>query len=314
MTTVALLATTVCCMSTEAPARRDLLKFASSRGLRAASVTGTSATFVRNGDTVVFHTNSRKLQFNKVLVWLNGPVSVTKGKWTITSPDAAGVLTPLLAPVGAPAAGDQAVVVLDPGHGGRSKGAVAGNKVQEKKLVLDIARRAAKKLRAAGVKTKLTRKRDRTLDLDARVSRARKWNASVFVSVHANYAGNRNASGIETYVPASPGFPSTAGGPGDMRASPANRHDPANMLLGFSVHQAMLKMTGAGDRGVRRARFKVISDAPCPAILLECGFLSNRREESRLLEHGYRDVLAEGIARGILRYLGDPGSGVDTRD
>jgi N-acetylmuramoyl-L-alanine amidase len=59
----------------------------------------------------------------------------------------------------------------------------------------------------------------------------------------------------------------------------------------------------AADRGIRRARFEVLCTAPCPAALVECGFLSNRQEEEQLLTKDYRDAMAEGIAKGILSYI-----------
>jgi N-acetylmuramoyl-L-alanine amidase len=64
-----------------------------------------------------------------------------------------------------------------------------------------------------------------------------------------------------------------------------------------------LSLTHASDRGVKHARFELLRTAPCPAALVECGFISNRGEERKLGDSDYRDSIAEGIARGILTYI-----------
>jgi N-acetylmuramoyl-L-alanine amidase len=89
--------------------------------------------------------------------------------------------------------------------------------------------------------------------------------------------------------------------PGDKTCA-GNRNDEKNVWLAHCVQRALLRRTGANDRGVRRARFQVIRDATMPAILVEAGFLSNRDEEQLILRDDYRAKLAQAIADGILEY------------
>jgi N-acetylmuramoyl-L-alanine amidase len=83
---------------------------------------------------------------------------------------------------------------------------------------------------------------------------------------------------------------------------PSNRFDDQNVWLAHCTQQAVLHATRAVDRGVRRARFYVLRYATCPSILIEAGFLSNPAEEQRILRSDYREMLAKGIADGILTY------------
>jgi N-acetylmuramoyl-L-alanine amidase len=75
------------------------------------------------------------------------------------------------------------------------------------------------------------------------------------------------------------------------------------MALAFMVQGSMLATSGAKDRGIRRARFEVLSTAQSPAVLVECAFLSNPAEENRVISRQYRDALAKGIAAGIRAYI-----------
>ena len=81
---------------------------------------------------------------------------------------------------------------------------------------------------------------------------------------------------------------------GDQSAVLNNRYNAANTILGYAVQSNLLKMSGRSDRGVRRARFAVIK-APCPAALVECGFLTNPEEERLLRTEAYRSRVAQGL-------------------
>jgi len=75
------------------------------------------------------------------------------------------------------------------------------------------------------------------------------------------------------------------------------------MALGYSLQKSLLKRTGTEDRGVRRSRFWVVRNAPCPAALVECGFVSNGKEARRLLDAEYQGRVARALAEGVLAYL-----------
>jgi len=277
--------------------------FAARYGFPPPCIGGKAITLKSKYTTMVLETNSRKLLFNGILIWMNGPVVKKDGEWSIPKVDTTKTIDPLLRADKALASAGYATVVIDPGHGGRDPGAIGRRKVHEKKVVLDIAKRVRKRLRASGVTVKLTRERDSALSLAARAAKAKEWKADIFVSIHCNSAHNSKAAGLETYVVPAAGFSSTAGN-NDRNTYSGNRYDAANILLGYHVHKEMLAHVKGADRGIRRARFDVIRDAPCPAILVECGFVSNRDEERKMLESEYRDNVARGIAQGILTYVG----------
>jgi len=282
------------------PTRVSLKKLAAELQLR-LHTTPTTASLQGHSHKAILHAASRKLLLDGTLIWMNA--GATSDPWTVAAHDAATILRPLLNPRKARRqVTDRPLVVLDPGHGGKSKGAVGVGGIPEKLVVLDIAKRTRRKLQAAGISSKLTRRGDYRLGLQTRVERAAKWDASLFVSIHANYAANRAAVGVETFVPASSVFPSTSGGsPGKPIKNPVDHVE--NSRLAMAVHREILDHTDATDRGIKRARFTVIRRAPYPALLVECGFLSNAKEEKRLLDKNYRDRIAQGISDGITRYL-----------
>jgi N-acetylmuramoyl-L-alanine amidase len=176
--------------------------------------------------------------------------------------------------------------------------------VEEKRVVLDVAKRARVHLANTGCAVYLTRESDRYLALDQRCSRARSLGADIFVSLHLNASTGRTASGPETYILSLPGFGSTNSH--DQPSSnvyPANRWNGANMVLGYALQKALAKNNeDQEDRGVRRARFEVLRSAPCPAALVEFDFVSNHRVEDRLIDAKTRDRLAKALAQGIMDY------------
>ena len=82
-----------------------------------------------------------------------------------------------------------------------------------------------------------------------------------------------------------------------------NAHDPVNAILGYHIHKNMLQGTKAVDRGLRRARFVVLREAPCPAVLCEMGFVSNAAEEKKLATSAYRETVTRALYKGILDYM-----------
>jgi N-acetylmuramoyl-L-alanine amidase len=287
-----------------APATADLSGLAASRGLCATADNSTGVTLRREGVTLSFTHGNRKMQFNGVAIWMNDVALRDGARWVISRHDAETVVEPLLRAPGALAIpGKGVTVVLDPGHGGTQSGAIAGQTLTEKLVVLDVARRVRRQLRAAGVDVRLTRSRDSDVSLSRRVALAGRWKADVFLSIHANAAANPQAAGMETYVLAGAGFLSTSGNTNEPDPSAGNRHDADNTVLAYCVQKSLVATTGADDRGIRRARFDVLRDAPCPAALVECGFLSNAAEARKLATAEYRETVARGISQGVWDYL-----------
>ena len=251
---------------------------------------------------VVIETNSRKLNFDGTLVWFNGSAFPRGNDWYLPTADIAGTIAPLLFPRDALKGRGAMRIAIDPGHGGKDSGAIGLRRMNEKRVVLDIARRVRDKLERCGVAAVLTRDGDLDLGLTERCEIARQRGAQAFVSIHLNSASNSRTSGVETYVLTAPGFPSSSGGNGESHTFQGNRYDAANLLLAYHVHRGVLSQTREEDRGIKRARFEVLRNAACPATLVECAFVSNRADESRLIAVQGRDCVAEGIYRGILTY------------
>lgn len=253
-----------------------------------------------------FEVDSRRATVNGTQVWLHNPVAKVWSRWLVSEADVRKTLDPLVRPSKHLARQGTTVVVLDPGHGGEDAGAKGRRNVEEKRVVLDVAKRARVHLANAGVKVYLTRETDRFIPLNDRTAKAAKWNADIFVSIHLNAATTRTAQGVETYVIAAAGCQTTAAqkpSRSDATAFAGNLHDEANVVLGYHLQRALHQKTKSEDRGLRRARFAVLRNAPCPAALLECGFLSNAGEEERMLSADHRETIALAIAQGVLDYI-----------
>lgn len=177
----------------------------------------------------------------------------------------------------APAAHAASVVVLDAGHGGADRG-THWNRLSEKTLALDVAKRVEIILKRSGVTTVMTRRTDSTVSLDARAAVANRYRSAVFVSIHFNANRITGISGFETYY----------------------RSDRGKKVA-YTIQQAMVQKVPGKNRGIKHGNFAVLKRTRCPAVLIECGFISNKAEAARCGSPAHRQKLAEAIARGILR-------------
>ena len=282
---------------------RSLTYVQSAFGVTNYAWDGDSICFSNCHNLVRFYQGRRRLDVNGTTVWLNAlpDGSVTSGNWRLASvdldflqlavlPQEEGELKPIR-------------VILDPGHGGEDDGASSKEPlVREKDLTLAMALQIGKKLEASGLTVSYTRTNDTTLALDDRSRHARQAAADVFVSVHANYAGNADATGVETYVLPASGFPGTADGSRVRGWQIGNRNDYQNTLLGFSIHRNLSVLNQGGDRGLKRQSFFVLRETSCPAVLLEFGFLSNQAETRKMLDPEWQDKCSKSISDGILSY------------
>ena len=176
------------------------------------------------------------------------------------------------------------LIIVDAGHGGHDGGAVA-NDIIEKNLALDLARRVKRELEAAGLRVRTTRNSDVFLPLEDRAALAAKHQAAAFVSVHLNTDGSgSDAEGIETYFADS--SPLSAR---QFTSKPANSADFA-----AAVQRMVCTATKAQNRGTK---------ASCPAVLVECGFITSDSESAKLKRESYRDQVAQGIADGVALFL-----------
>jgi len=256
-------------------------------------------------NTIEVETNSRRAWINGVMIWLQHPCRRAGRGWAIREVDFKKGIDPVMRAYAHVPSRMPRLVVLDPGHGGKDAGAVSPRKVYEKLAVLSIAKRVKAHLEARNIQVRLTRSSDLFIPLQQRSDFAAKAGADIFVSIHADGAEDSRANGVETFVMTAAGCDSSNhyGQGGDKSAKRGNQYDAANTVLGFSIQSNLIKTTKRSDRGLRRARFAVLKNAPCPAALVECGFLTNPEEEALMIDANYREAAARGISNGILGYI-----------
>jgi N-acetylmuramoyl-L-alanine amidase len=196
-----------------------------------------------------------------------------------------------------------AVVVIDPGHGGQDSG-TSKNGLVEKELTLDVAHRVERQLQERGFVAVMTRADDSYVSLQDRAAIANNQPESVFVSIHFDEAGRTAATGIETYYAAHPiSFPARVASwlPFLQRTSSEPPNLESQSLAAF-IEESLVVHTQATNRGTRPQQFYVIANVRHPAVLVEGGFLTNKEDVVKLVNADYRELMAAGIAQGILQY------------
>jgi N-acetylmuramoyl-L-alanine amidase len=217
------------------------------------------------------------------------------------------------------------VAVVDPGHGGDQAGAYSPQRVPEKRVVMEIARRVAEALRKQGGRVILTRTGDVTVPLGNRSDVANLERADVFISIHLNSMPTRakraRTHGIETFFLSADATDASAGAVAARENADRLAGEPggdgadavAGILtdleytasltessrLAYAVHDKLVRATGAEDHGVKQAPFYVLAGAKMPSVLLELGFLSHAEESRRLRSPAYQETLARAVADGV---------------
>lgn len=195
------------------------------------------------------------------------------------------------------------LVIVDAGHGGADGGAVAAGFI-EKDLTLDMAQRLELELEQLGMRVIQTRSGDATLSLEERTQIANAHGEAVFVSLHFNTSQVPEVSGIETYHTSPKSLVALAGIKRRFGISAGTRlEDHRNRLLADEVQRAAVEAAGCEDRGVKNKSLRVTRETICPAVLVECAYLTNAGDVARMRDRAYRMALARGIARGIQRYI-----------
>jgi len=219
-------------------------------------------------------------------------------------------------------------IAIDPGHGGEDPGAIGAMGSKEKNVVLSIAKRLRDKIEGeAYMRPFLTRDGDYFVPLNVRVQKARRVEADLFVSIHADAFIQPHAKGASVFAL------SQLGASSSMARWMANKENAsdligginiktkdqqvANLLLDMSttaqikdslqVGNSILKQIGGFaplHKGkVEQASFAVLKAPDIPSILVETAFISNPQEEARLNDENYQDRIAEAILRGIKEYF-----------
>ncbi len=224
-------------------------------------------------------------------------------------------------------------IVIDAGHGGKDPGARGYKGIKEKDVVLDISNRVADKLkRRMSVDVYLTRTNDKFVPLDKRKDLANRIEADVFISIHANASRNSKLHGIETYYLKNTNDRATLrlaklenGIGGLMKGRDVSTDSDlpyilSDMVQGQKEADSIVLANHIQDQlvgylkpryhsvenlGVKQGPFLVLDGTYMPSVLVETSFLTNALEGKRSNSASYREAVAEGIYRGVKRYLED---------
>jgi N-acetylmuramoyl-L-alanine amidase len=220
------------------------------------------------------------------------------------------------------------IVALDPGHGGEDPGAIGPTGLREKDVVLAIALQLRDHLNAMpGMRAMLTREADFFVPLNERVNKARRVQADLFVSIHADAFTRPEARGASVYALSTKGASSTTARWMAQKENAADLVGGVNLKVADSqVMRAMLDMSTTAQikdslvvgqevlqrighvgqlhkRRVEQAGFAVLKAPEIPSILVETAFISNPEEEARLRDEDFRRDLVDALATGIRRYF-----------
>jgi len=220
-------------------------------------------------------------------------------------------------------------VVVDAGHGGKDPGALGVDGIAEKDVVLAIALRLQRRLEAVpGLTVVLTRSSDVYLALEERTARANTEEADLFVSIHANASPNTDLSGVETYylkntndratlrlAEMENGLRTLTGATGQQRDVSLILSD---LIQNYKVQESTTLAThvqrgvvgalaaqwpAVNDLGVKQGPFYVLVGAGMPCVLAEVSFITHPTEGRWLARAEYQDRIAEGLLRGITRFV-----------
>ena len=169
-------------------------------------------------------------------------------------------------------------IVVDAGHGGRDRGA-SYQGAHESALNLKVAKYLESDLKKKGYNVRMTRRSDSYVSLGRRAQIANGYRNAIFVSIHFNASEYRSVHGTETfYVGSKSGY------------------------LARSIQSELVKKLKMKNRGAVYRRYSVLSNTNCPAVLVECGFISNARERSRCRTYSFQKSAASAICAGIEKY------------
>ena len=170
-------------------------------------------------------------------------------------------------------------VVIDAGHGGKDKGAIWGG-VRESDLNLKVARKVETLLKAHGIPVTMTRRSDRWVALSRRAQISNSKHNAIFVSIHFNATTHKYVRGVETYYASSSG-----------------------KRLAESIQSKMVQKLQLKNRKTRLGKqYAVLNKTTCPAVLVECGYISNYSERQKCNRLWYQSLAASAIVDGILEH------------
>lgn len=253
---------------------------------------------------IVFTNGSQIMFMNNVKFNLSKPIVKSQNHFLVAQMDLIKMIDPVLRPKYIQSAGKFNTVIIDPGHGGKDPGAV-NSYGTEADYNLKVAKKVEKYLKAYGYKVIMTRRDDTFISLAERVRFSNRFKNAIFISIHFNaVAGARSARGMETFTLSPEGVP-THGRKvrnSDHRKLRGNAQDSLNIALATAIHGSTLRRLNIFDRGIKRARYSVLTTNRHPSILIEGGFLTNAAEARRIHQKSYQSSMAKGIAEGVRKY------------
>jgi N-acetylmuramoyl-L-alanine amidase len=213
-------------------------------------------------------------------------------------------------------------VVVDPGHGGRDPGATGIGGLREKDVNLSISKRLAKRLKSRGFQVILTRNDDRSLSLEERTAIAESAGGDVFISIHANASRRSKTRGIEIYtldasherhsldvVSRENGVPASELDPlqralAKLRVDEvaSNSEHLAGLVHANVIAGARKNKRSLPDLGLKKGPFYVLFMSSMSSVLVETGFLTNKRDAKLLRSAKFQRELADEITRGVDQY------------
>lgn len=214
-------------------------------------------------------------------------------------------------------------IVIDAGHGGHDTGTIGPNGLEEKDLVLDVAKRLGRLLQTRmGAEVIYTRKDDTFIPLETRTAIANRAQADLFISIHANSSHDSDARGVETYYlnfTSSPEALEVAAR--ENAVSEKSIHELQDLVKKIALKEKIdesrefagdvqdslygglaLNNAGIRNRGIKKAPFIVLIGANMPSILAEISFVSNPADERKLETSEQRQRIADSLYRGVSRY------------
>ena len=236
--------------------------------------------------------------------------------------------SPSIVKAAADSHGRDIIVAIDAGHGGVDPGSIGKRGTYEKHVTLAIARKLKERIdREPGMRGILTRDSDYFVEHRERMARARRQNADMFISVHADSVRDRSVAGSSVYVL------SARGASDESSRWLADRENAADLIGGVKldnkdsvlasvlldlsqgasmtasvsaaekVMQSLYQIGNITNRGVKQAGFLVLKSPDIPSMLVETAFISNPIEEARLLDPNHQQRLAEAILQGVRSYF-----------
>lgn len=172
-------------------------------------------------------------------------------------------------------------IVIDPGHGGKDGGATGLSGTVEKDLTYKTSKLLADKLKAAGANVIITRNSDNYITLQYRVSLSHYHKADAFISIHYDSIRLANIQGISTFY----------------------YDKEKDYKLGRLVHKELVSATGLKNRKLKYGNYHILRENKQPSILLELGFLSNKREELVINTNDYQEKATKAIYKGLIEYF-----------